>query len=94
MARADRAIKDFLYPRLYRHARIMKIMGEAEELVRRLFERYRQEPGDLPPEWESGLDPEDAAGRALRIADFIAGMTDNFALAEHKRFFDTTPELR
>ena len=94
MARADRAIKDFLYPRLYRHARIMKIMGEAEELVRRLFERYLREPGDLPPEWESGLDPEDAAGRALRIADFIAGMTDRYAMVEHARLFGQTPELR
>jgi len=49
---------------------------------------------DLPPEWKKGLGSEDANARARRVADFIAGMTDNFALAEHKRFFDTTPELR
>ena len=45
MAQADRAIKDFLYPRLYRHARIMRIMGEAEEVVRRLFGHYVERAG-------------------------------------------------
>jgi dGTPase len=94
MAQADRAIKDFLYPRLYRHARIMRIMGEAEEVVRRLFGHYADRPGDLPPEWLSGLDPADAGGRALRVADFIAGMTDRYAMVDHARLFGATPELR
>ncbi|MEA3025724.1 MAG: dGTPase [Alphaproteobacteria bacterium] len=94
MARADRAIKDFLYPRLYRHARIMRIMGEAEEVVRRLFAHYVEMPGDLPPDWLDGLDADDATGRAVRIADFIAGMTDRYAMVEHTRIFGATPELR
>jgi len=94
MAEADRAIKDFLYPRLYRHARIMRIMGEAEEVVRRLFAHYVKAPGDLPADWLSGIDGADAKDGALRIADFIAGMTDRYALAEHRRLFDATPELR
>ena len=94
MAAADRAIKDFLYPRLYRHARITRIMGDAEQLVRRLFEHFVVTPADLPPEWLIGLDPADAAGRALRIADFIAGMTDRYAMIEHTRLFGSTPELR
>ncbi len=94
MAEADRAIKDFLYPRLYRHARIMRIMGEAEEVVRRLFAHYVKAPGDLPADWLSGIDAADAKGRALRIADFIAGMTDRYAMVEHTRIFGATPELR
>jgi dGTPase len=94
MAEADRAIKDFLYPRLYRHARIMRIMGEAEELVRRLFEYYIGSPSDLPPEWMGGLDRADGEGRALRVADFIAGMTDRYAMVEHTRLFGSTPDLR
>jgi dGTPase len=94
MAQADKAIKGFLYPRLYRHARIMKIMGEAEELVQQLFRRYLDQPSDLPPEWTGGLDSADAARRALRIADFIAGMTDRYAMVEHGRLFGATPELR
>jgi len=91
---ADRAIKDFLYPRLYRHDRIMRIMGEAEAVVRRLFERYVQTPDELPPEWLAGLETGDAIGRALRIADYIAGMTDRYAIGEHTRLFGSTPELR
>jgi dGTPase len=94
MARADRAIKDFLYPKLYRHTRIMRIMGEAEEVVRRLFAHYVKTPGELPPDWLAGLDPADATGRAVRIADFIAGMTDRYAMVEHTRIFGATPELR
>jgi dGTPase len=94
MAKADRAIKDFLYPKLYRHARIMRIMGEAEEVVRRLFAHYVGMPGDLPPDWLGPLDEGDAAGRAVRIADFIAGMTDRYAMVEHTRIFGSTPELR
>jgi dGTPase len=94
MAQADRAIKDFLYPRLYRHARIMRIMGDAEDLVRRLFERYAETPAAMPSEWIAGLDPGDSAGSMLRIADFIAGMTDRYAMVEHARLFGSTPELR
>jgi dGTPase len=94
MAEADRAIKDFLYPRLYRHSRIMRIMGEAEEVVRRLFAHYVEAPGDLPADWLSGIDGADAKGGALRIADFIAGMTDRYAMVEHTRIFGATPELR
>ena len=94
MAEADRAIKDFLYPRLYRHARIVRIMSDAEQLLGRLFEHYVATPGDLPAEWIGGLDQTDAAGRALRIADFIAGMTDRYAMVEHARLFGDTPELR
>jgi dGTPase len=91
MAQADRAIKGFLYPRMYRHARIMRIMGEAERVVRDLFARYRAQPDDMPLEWQVEADD---AGRALRIADFIAGMTDRYALMEHERLFDATPKLQ
>jgi dGTPase len=93
-AAADRAIKDFLYPRLYRHDRIMRIMHEAEAMVRRLFERFVQKPSEMPPEWLAGLEPDDAIGRALRIADYIAGMTDRYAIEEHVRLFGSAPELK
>ncbi len=91
---ADRAIKGFLLPRMYRHARVMRIMEEAERVVTALFERYSRAPQDLPEEWRLGLDPADAGARARHIADFIAGMTDRYALMEHARLFDSTPELR
>jgi dGTPase len=90
MAEADRAIKGFLYPRMYRHPRIMRIMGDAERVVCELFERYHQRPEDVPADWVHG----EEGGDARRIADFIAGMTDRYALVEHARLFETTPELR
>src|SRR5580704_39803 len=93
-AEADRAIKSFLKLRMYRHARVMHVMDQAAAVVRDLFARYSAHPGDLPAEWSEGLDHLEEAARARRIADFIAGMTDRFALAEHERLFDTTPELR
>jgi dGTPase len=94
MAEAERAIKDFLFPRMYRHARVMRVMGEAGGVLRDLFRHFSRVSDDMPEEWRSGLAGADAAVRARRIGDFIAGMTDRFALEEHRRFFDLTPELR
>ncbi|MFZ3227046.1 MAG: dNTP triphosphohydrolase, partial [Xanthobacteraceae bacterium] len=91
---ADRAIKAFLKPHMYRHPRVMRVMNEAAGVVRDLFARYSAHPGDLPAEWQQGLAGLDDAARARSIADFIAGMTDRYALAEHSRLFDSTPELR
>jgi dGTPase len=79
---------------MYRHARVMGVMDQAAGVVRDLFARYSAEPNDLPPEWQEGLAGLDEASRARCIADFIAGMTDRYALAEHERLFDLTPELR
>jgi dGTPase len=93
MAEADAAIKDFLYPRMYRHPRVMRIMGDAQGVVRDLFRHFVAEPQAMPPEWMQELENGDDAGHARRIADYIAGMTDRYALMEHGRFFDSTPEL-
>jgi dGTPase len=94
VAEAERLIKAFLETRMYRHARIKRVMNDAADLVRALFRHYTEHPGDLPAEWSMGLASLDAPARARRIADFIAGMTDRYALAEHARLFDSTPELR
>ena len=94
MAEADRAIKDFLYPRMYRHARIARIMNEAETVIRDLFARYAREPEDMPGEWAEAAEAGGEASRMRHIADFIAGMTDRYALGEHARLFDSIPELR
>jgi dGTPase len=90
----DRAIKNFLEKRMYRHERVMSVMDQAAGVLRDLFARFSAHPGDLPEEWTQGFAALDDTGRARRIADFIAGMTDRFALAEHARLFDSTPELR
>jgi dGTPase len=94
MGEADRAIKAFLTPRMYRHERVLAIMADAQRIVRDLFERYMSHPDDLPSEWSRDLAALDGPARVRLIADFIAGMTDRFAQAEHARFFDSTPDLR
>ncbi len=94
VAQAEAGIKSFLKIRMYRHERVMRVMGEAEKILFDLFARYQKNPGDLPAEW---LPPEGGDGeteRARRIGNFIAGMTDRFALTEHQRLFDSTPDLR
>ena len=93
VADADQAIKAFLSPRMYRHARVMRIMTHAEDRLRELFACYLERPHELPAEWRPAA-ADDVAVRARQIADFIAGMTDRFALMEHARLFDSTPELR
>jgi dGTPase len=90
----DRAIKSFLERRMYRHPRVTKVMGQAADVVRALFAHYSAQPRDMPAEWGEHLSGLDEAARARHIADFIAGMTDRYALAEHARLFDSTPELR
>ena len=93
MAATDASIKRFLGDHMYRHPRIVRIMDAVQGVVRNLFEHLWAFPSDLPSEWTQNLDLADEAGRARRSADFIAGMTDRYALAEHARHFDTTPEL-
>ena len=95
-AQAEAEIKSFLKLRMYRHPRVMRVMGEAEQILFDLFARYQKMPGDLPAEWlpPHGWDTETETERARRIGNFIAGMTDRFALTEHQRLFDSTPDLR
>jgi dGTPase len=98
MATQERAIKQFLKKRMYRHPRVMAVMNEAESVVRNLFSRYQSDSAALPQDWLSGWLSAEAQrselARARAIGDFIAGMTDRFAIDEHKRLFDSTPELR
>jgi dGTPase len=93
-AEEEAAIKAFLYRHMYRHPRVMRVMSEAEQILFDLFARYQKEPGDLPPEWLTGAERDTEAERARRIGNFIAGMTDRFAMTEHQRLFDSTPDLR
>ena len=94
-AQAEAEIKAFLKQRMYRHPRVMRVMGEAEQILFDLFARYQTKPADLPAEWlPHGGESETETERARRIGNFIAGMTDRFALTEHQRLFDSTPDLR
>ena len=92
MAEADRSIKAFLYPHVYRQARIMRIRAEADGVLRGLFARYMEAPAEMPEEWARSA----AGGGALQaqaVSDYIAGMTDRYALAQHRRLFGHAPSL-
>jgi dGTPase len=95
-AQAEAEIKSFLKQHMYRHPRVIRVMGEAEQILFDLFARYQKVPGDLPAEWSpaDGRNNESETEQARRIGNFIAGMTDRFALTEHQRLFDSTPDLR
>ncbi len=95
-AEAETRIKAFLKQRMYRHPRVVRVMDQAETIVRDLCVRYRDDPAALPAEWlpEDGDNREFDAENARRVGNFIAGMTDRFAINEHRRLFDSTPELR
>jgi dGTPase len=95
IAAAEAAIKAFLKLHMYRHERVMRVMGEAECILFDLFGRYQSTPTDLPAEWlPPDASAETESDRARRIGNFIAGMTDRFAITEHVRLFNSTPELR
>jgi dGTPase len=93
-AQAETEIKRFLRARMYRHDRVMNVMRDAEAVVRNLFTRYQAAPEDMPAEWGPHAGEDNEASRARRIGDFIAGMTDRYAITEHQRLFDSTPDLR
>ncbi|MEN9753776.1 MAG: hypothetical protein RLZ07_158 [Pseudomonadota bacterium] len=94
LSEADRGIKKFLFARMYRSPSVMRIRTDAERVVTDLFSAYDTDLNNLPADWRTGLETGDRFQKRRRIADYIAGMTDRFALDEHRRLFDVTPELR
>ncbi len=93
MAARENELKAFLYANLYRHSHVMGIRHRADGILRDLFGRYLHDPGAMPEEWRSGVEDVPPGVRARRVADFLAGMTDTYAVREHRRLFDHTPEL-
>ena len=81
----DRALKAFLFARMYRHDRVVRMIAAARGVVQDLFGLYMANPAHMPAEWQTDVAEQDEAARARVVADYIAGMTDRFALAEHGR---------
>ena len=95
---ADAAIKNHLFPHLYRHARVIRIRAEASAVVEALFRKFMDASECMPEQWASAAkaasgEPGGDLRRARIICDYIAGMTDRYALSEHKRLFGSAPEL-
>ncbi len=87
-------LKGFLFERVYRHERVMRVMRSAEEIVRDLFQHYHAGPEAMQDAWHKAAAGLSERARARLVADFVAGMTDRYALSEHRRLFDATPDLR
>jgi dGTPase len=85
MAAAERSIKAFLYPNMYRHASVMPVRADAAKMVSALFSRFVGDVSTMPPEWRAGLEGASPARIARRACDYIAGMTDRYAIEEHRR---------
>ena len=93
MRRDMTELKAFLRAHVYRHPRVNRMGCEARRVVRDLFGLFLAEPGRLPPGRADGAAPGSAAA-ARAAADYIAGMTDRFALTEHARLFDKPPGVQ
>jgi dGTPase len=93
MAVAEKELKAFLYQHLYRHEEVMRVREDAERIVNDLFDVYFTDPRAMPDGWREGLDRAEDRIKARHVADFLAGMTDTYAIREHQRLFDHTPDL-
>jgi dGTPase len=87
MAENDRALKRFLFTRMYRHDRVNAMTARGRQVVRELFDLYLDRPDRLPDEWSAGARGRNKAEIARIVCDYIAGMTDRYALNEHRRLF-------
>ena len=79
-------LKKFLFDNLYRHYKVIRMTNKARKIVRDLFSAFIHEPRLLPPDYRR--DDDTIQGRA--VSDYIAGMTDRYAIREHARLFNMT----
>lgn len=78
-------LRKFLMARMYRHWRVNRRRARAKQVIKELFDIFLDDPGTLPPAWQQGGDGAGGARTARRICDYIAGMTDDYAIDEHAR---------
>lgn len=91
---AERGLKAFLFERVYRHETVMVPVRQSEVVVTELFGRYLA-TNDLPGRWGTAARAaRDDSALARIVADFIAGMTDPYALDQYQRLFDARPDFR
>jgi dGTPase len=93
MGKNGRALKDFLFERMYRHDKVNRKTEQVQDVVRQLFAHYLAKPEALPAGWQAAEADQRTAAR--RVADYIAGMTDRFALEEVRKLpLDGTQRLK
>ncbi|MDG2529747.1 deoxyguanosinetriphosphate triphosphohydrolase [Caulobacter endophyticus] len=80
-------LREFLHARMYRHWRVNRTRSQARRILAEMFTLFLAEPEVLPSEWFAKSQNRDQAGRARVVCDYIAGMTDRFAIEEHRKLF-------
>ena len=88
MAEANKAVRAFLFERMYRHWRVNRTVGKCKRVVQMLFQLLHGSTQMLPPEWRARAGEPGTPRAARVVCDYIAGMTDRFALEEYKRLTD------
>jgi dGTPase len=81
------ALRAFLMERMYRHWRVNRTRSQARRMLGEMFLLFLAEPDVLPAEWYARAQNRDEAGRARVVCDYVAGMTDRFAIEEHRKLF-------
>jgi len=85
MRNHHRTLKSFLFANLYRHPRVMRMQVKAKKIIESIFQAYQQEPSILPYHFQAQIDQ---LGIERTVCDYIAGMTDRYAIKEHSKLFD------
>jgi dGTPase len=87
MRKNDKALKKFLFSSMYRHARVNSMTDKARRVVEELFRHFHDAPDQLPEEWHRRCDAPGSPQTARSVADYVAGMTDRYALGVHENIF-------
>jgi len=87
LADNDRLLKQFLKQHMYAHPEVTTKRDVGQKIVRELFGYFMDNPAEMPAEWSRGIDTQDEPKKARVIADYIAGMTDRYAVREYERIF-------
>ena len=88
VAEANQAIKDFLFARMYRHWRVNRMTAKARRLTEEVFRLLHADPTLLPDDWRARAGEAGMPRAATIVGDYVAGMTDRYAMDEHRRLTD------
>ncbi|MDG1826954.1 MAG: deoxyguanosinetriphosphate triphosphohydrolase [Henriciella sp.] len=87
LERDQRALRAFLYERMYKHYKVNRMRSQAKRILRELFDLFMAEPETLPDLWRRDAEQATPVRRARLVCDYLAGMTDNYAIDLHRRLF-------
>ena len=88
LSEKQQALRAFLYEKMYKHYKVNRMRSQAKRILKDLFTLFHAEPETLPPPWRMDAEQATPERRARLVCDYIAGMTDNFAIDEHRRLFN------